>query len=252
MVDENDTRQTDFGYESVSWDEKQKRVNEVFWSVAEDYDRMNDIMSFGLHRLWKREAVALSFIRPDEKVLDLASGSGDLAYLFFKKVASPGQIVMTDINASMLSVGRQKMENRGELSRVLYALVNAENIPFPDQSFNVVSIGFGLRNVRDKSQALKEMFRVLKPGGRLIVLEFSKPVIGLLSKLYDAYSFNVLPKFGKWIANDEASYRYLAESIRRHPDQAELGRIIKESGFDAVSWFNFSGGIVTVHRAYKY
>lgn len=252
MIDEDIPLQTDFGYEWVDWDAKQKLVNEVFWSVADDYDQMNDIMSLGLHRIWKREAVALSLVRPGDKVLDLASGSGDLAYLFFKKVGLLGQVLMTDINNSMLSVGRQKFEDRGEMTRMLYALVNAEKIPCADNVFDVVSIGFGLRNVRDKTEALKEMYRVLKPGGRLIVLEFSKPIVSLLSRLYDLYSFNLLPQFGKWIAKDEHSYRYLAESIRRHPDQPTLGRMIKDAGFDRVMWFNLSAGIVAVHRGYKY
>ncbi len=244
--------QTDFGYEWVDWNEKQDRVNEVFRSVSEDYDQMNDVMSLGLHRIWKREAVALSFARAGDKVLDLASGSGDLAYLFLKKVGPLGQVIMTDINGSMLSIGRQKMENRGAVAALEYALANAENIPFNDRTFDVVSIGFGLRNVRDKEKALKEMYRVLKPGGRLIVLEFSKPVEGIFSQLYEFYSFQVLPKFGKWIANDEKSYRYLVESIRRHPNQATLGKMIQNVGFKQVSWFNLSAGIVSVHRGYKY
>jgi demethylmenaquinone methyltransferase/2-methoxy-6-polyprenyl-1,4-benzoquinol methylase len=243
---------TDFGFQFVSWDDKQKMVDGIFSSVAQSYDVMNDVMSLGLHRLWKREAVALSFVRPGEKVLDLASGSGDLAYLFFKKVGESGQVIMTDINGSMLSVGRQRMENRGNLSKIYYALTNAEKIPFPSNSFDIVSIGFGLRNVRDKDQALREIFRVLKPGGRAIILEFSKPSMELFSSIYDAYSFRLLPKFGKWIANDEASYRYLVESIRRHPDQSTLGGMMQAAGFDQVKWFNFSGGVVATHRGYKY
>ncbi len=244
--------ETDFGFQFVSWEDKQRMVNGIFHSVAQSYDIMNDVMSLGLHRIWKREAVALSFVRPGEKVLDLASGSGDLAYSFFKKVGDSGQVVMTDINGSMLSVGRDRMENKGTFSQIFYALTNAERIPFPDNSFDIVSIGFGLRNVRDKDQALKEIYRVLKPGGRAIILEFSKPSMELFSNIYDAYSFRLLPKFGKWIANDEASYRYLVESIRKHPDQPTLGKMMEDASFDEVKWFNFSGGIVAVHRGYKY
>jgi len=243
---------THFGFREVDSGEKQTLVNGVFDSVAQNYDLMNDVMSFGLHRLWKREALALSLVRPKERVLDLASGSGDLAQLFLKEIGPEGFLTLSDVNAAMLKTGRAKMENKGQFKNLRYAQINAEHLPFEAGSFDIVSIGFGLRNVPDQAQALKEMYRVLAPGGRAIILEFSKPHFQSLSKLYDLYSFHLLPKLGRWIAKDEASYQYLVESIRKHPDQETLGDMMKGAGFDQVKWFNLSGGIVAVHRGVKF
>jgi demethylmenaquinone methyltransferase/2-methoxy-6-polyprenyl-1,4-benzoquinol methylase len=242
---------TDFGYEQVKTEEKAERVRAVFDSVASKYDLMNDLMSFGIHRLWKRYAVELAGLRPGHKVLDLASGTGDLAARFSGLVGPEGLVTMTDINAAMLDQGRARMADRGLIGNVEYVLVNAEAIPFDDNMFDCVTIGFGLRNVTDKQQALNEMFRVLKPGGRALVLEFSHPRGEPLKWAYDLYSFKVLPFIGKMVANDEASYKYLAESIRMHPDQETLRGMMQQAGFERCDYHNLTGGVVAVHRGYK-
>jgi demethylmenaquinone methyltransferase/2-methoxy-6-polyprenyl-1,4-benzoquinol methylase len=246
-----DKETTHFGYEEVAVGEKAGRVRQVFDSVATKYDLMNDLMSFGIHRLWKRFAVELAAIRPGQRVLDLASGTGDLAARFAELVEADGVVVMTDINAAMLEQGRSQMVDRGLLGNILYTQVNAEHIPFPDSWFNCVTIGFGLRNVTDKQQALREMFRVLKPGGRALILEFSKPQGELLQSAYDLYSFKVLPMLGELVTNDADSYQYLAESIRMHPDQETLQGMMEEAGFERCDYHNLTGGVVAVHRGFK-
>ncbi|MEO6974706.1 MAG: bifunctional demethylmenaquinone methyltransferase/2-methoxy-6-polyprenyl-1,4-benzoquinol methylase UbiE [Gallionella sp.] len=239
---------TDFGFETVDETEKAKRVAGVFTSVAGKYDVMNDLMSAGLHRLWKRYAISVSGVRPGQRVLDVAGGSADLSRLFLKEVGSTGQVVLTDINNAMLRVGRNRLLDEGIATPVTQC--DAEHLPFPDNHFDCVSIAFGLRNVTHKDAALREMQRVLKPGGRVIVLEFSK-VAKPLEKAYDLYSFKLLPKMGQLIAGDADSYRYLAESIRMHPGQKELKRMMEEAGLERVEYFNLTGGVVAVHRGYK-
>ncbi len=242
------TKTTHFGFETVKEQEKTKRVAGVFTSVAGKYDVMNDLMSVGLHRLWKRFAVSVSGVREGQRVLDVAGGSGDLSRLFFKKTGGSGQVILTDINNAMLRTGRDRLLDDGITTPV--AQCDAEHLPFPDNYFDCVSIAFGLRNVTHKDAALREMRRVLKPGGRLIVLEFSK-VAKPLEKIYDAYSFKLLPRIGQLIANDADSYRYLAESIRMHPGQEELKSMMEEAGLERVEYFNLTGGVVAVHRGYK-
>ena len=251
----SDTQETDtthFGYKDVPVDQKQNLVAEVFQSVAGRYDLMNDAMSFGAHRLWKWFAIGQSGVKAGDKVLDLAAGSGDLSLEFAKKVGGSGHVTMTDINAAMLEVGRKKLTNKGIVGNIDYAIVNAEELPYPDQHFDCISISFGLRNVTNKEQALTEMARCLKPGGRMIVLEFSKPTIDWLEKLYDVYSFNVIPKLGKWLANDSESYQYLVESIRKHPDQDTLKEMMLDAGFDEVKYHNLTGGVVALHIGMKF
>jgi len=251
----SDTQGTDtthFGYKDVPVDQKQNLVAEVFQSVAGKYDLMNDAMSFGAHRLWKWFAIGQSGVKAGDKVLDLAAGSGDLSLEFAKKVGGSGHVTMTDINAAMLEVGRKKLTNKGIVGNIDYAIVNAEELPYPDQHFDCISISFGLRNVTNKEQALTEMARCLKPGGRMIVLEFSKPTIDWLEKLYDVYSFNVIPKLGKWLANDSESYQYLVESIRKHPDQDTLKEMMLDAGFDEVKYHNLTGGVVALHIGMKF
>lgn len=242
---------THFGYREVPVAEKQKLVGQVFSSVAGKYDVMNDLMSFGIHRLWKRHFVATSGIRRGDRVLDLAGGTGDIAALLLPRVGAAGKVVVADINAEMLHAGRDRLLDRGLLQGLRWAQVNAEALPFPDASFDAVTIAFGLRNVTDKDQALREMRRVLKPGGRVLILEFSKVNQAWLAPLYDFHSFKVLPRIGKLIAHDEASYRYLAESIRKHPDQATLKAMLEAAGFKNVEVRNLSAGIVAIHRGYK-
>ncbi len=242
---------THFGYQEVPRNEKARRVADVFDSVAERYDIMNDLMSLGVHRLWKRFAVELAAVRPGQRVLDLAGGSGDLAARFAPLVGAAGEVVLADINAHMLEQGRRRLVDRGIIGNVRFAQVNAESLPFPDNSFDCITIAFGLRNVTDKDAALRSMFRVLKPGGRALVLEFSKPVAPGLGPLYDLYSFKVLPLLGRFVARDEASYRYLAESIRMHPDQETLKEMMQQAGFERCDYHNLSGGIVALHRGYK-
>ncbi len=243
---------THFGYKQVREEEKAGMVRQVFDSVADKYDVMNDLMSLGVHRLWKRYAIELAAVRRGEKVLDLAGGTGDLAARFSRLVGPEGQVVLADINASMLARGRERLLDQGITGNIEFAQVNAEALPFPDNSFDCITIAFGLRNVTHKEQALASMQRVLKPGGRALVLEFSKPVLPGLKPIYDVYSFGILPALGKLIANDASSYRYLAESIRMHPDQETLKGMMEAAGFERCEYFNLSGGIVAVHRGYKF
>lgn len=237
----------DFGYEKVSPAEKTARVRGVFDSVAGKYDLMNDLMSGGLHRLWKRFALSQTGLRPGQSALDVASGTGDLGAGVARQVGREGLAVLTDINREMLSRGRDRLIDRGLSKQVAFVIANAERLPFSDRSFDCVTIGFGLRNVTDKAAALASMRRVLRPGGRLLVLEFSKPTLEILQPAYDAYSFNILPRLGGIVAGDSASYRYLAESIRMHPDQPALADMIRAAGFDECRWHNLAGGIVALH-----
>ncbi|HHI76427.1 MAG TPA: bifunctional demethylmenaquinone methyltransferase/2-methoxy-6-polyprenyl-1,4-benzoquinol methylase UbiE [Gammaproteobacteria bacterium] len=248
-MSEQDT--THFGFRKVPKEQKARLVRGVFDSVAEKYDIMNDLMSFGVHRLWKRFAIELAGVRPGQTVLDLASGTGDLADRFAGLVGPEGLVVMSDINPSMLSVGRDRMLDRGHLGNMAWALIDAERLPIADASVDLVTIAFGLRNVTDKDAALREMYRVLRPGGRALVLEFSKPRNKPLEKLYDLYSFGVLPRMGQLVANDAESYRYLAESIRMHPDQETLKGMMEAAGFERCDVHNLTGGIVAVHRGFK-
>ena len=243
---------THFGFKDVPIGEKAKLVKGVFDSVAGKYDIMNDLMSMGIHRIWKRIAIQLSHVRAGEQVLDLAGGTGDMTALFQKRVGSTGRVVLSDINAAMLQRGRDRLIDDGIAGNVQYAQIDAEKLPFPDNSFDCVSIAFGLRNVTHKEEALKSIFRVLKPGGRAIILEFSEVQGDLMKKGYDIYSFKILPFLGKLIANDSESYRYLAESIRMHPNQETLKKMMAEAGFERCEYFNITQGVVAVHRAYKF
>lgn len=242
---------THFGYKTVNVEEKAGKVAEVFHSVADNYDLMNDLMSLGIHRLWKQVAIEMSGVRSGHSVLDIAGGTGDLAAKFSRLVGPEGSVVLADINQSMLQRGRDKLIDRGINSNVRFTQADAQCLPFPDNTFNLITIAFGLRNVTDKAMALRSMQRVLAPGGKLLVLEFSKPNNALFSKLYDSYSFNVLPKLGKLFANDADSYQYLAESIRMHPDQQTLLSMMDEAGFANTDFQNLTGGIVAVHRGIK-
>jgi demethylmenaquinone methyltransferase/2-methoxy-6-polyprenyl-1,4-benzoquinol methylase len=235
----------------VDTGEKAGLVRGVFDSVASRYDVMNDLMSLGVHRLWKRFAIELAGVRPGQRVLDLASGTGDLADRFADLVGPDGLVLMTDINAAMLGVGRDRMVDRGHAGNLAYAQVNAEALPFPDDTFDLVTIAFGLRNVTHKEKALAAMYQALRPGGRALVLEFSKPLNKPLEKLYDLYSFHILPRMGELVAKDAESYRYLAESIRMHPDQETLKGMMEQAGFDRCDVHNMTGGIVAVHRGFK-
>ena len=249
---EDSQETTHFGFQTVAKTEKAAKVAQVFHSVAAKYDIMNDLMSFGIHRLWKRFTIDCSGVRRGQSVLDLAGGTGDLTAKFSRLVGESGRVVLADINDSMLKMGREKLRNTGVVGNVEYVQANAEALPFPDNTFDCITISFGLRNVTDKEKALRSMFRVLKPGGRLLVLEFSKPTIEPLSKAYDAYSFHVLPRVGEMVANDAESYRYLAESIRMHPDQDTLKAMMEDAGFESVNYYNMTGGIVALHRGYKF
>ena len=238
---------THFGFREVQVKEKTGLVREVFDSVAGKYDLMNDMMSLGVHRAWKRDFVANSGVRLGHQVLDLAGGTGDIAALLSKRVGKKGHVVLSDINEAMLEAGRQKLEDRGISGNVSYSLANAESLPFGNGEFDAVTIAFGLRNVTDKDAALGEMYRVLRPGGKVLILEFSEVQPELLKKVYDGYSFSILPVLGKLLAGDEDSYRYLAESIRQHPPQEELAEMMREAGFSNVRYRNLTGGIVAIH-----
>ncbi len=252
LSDKNHKTETDFGFERVPWEEKARRVRGVFDSVAGNYDLMNDLMSGGAHRLWKEFTLSLTQLRPGQRALDVAGGTGDLTTGMAKQVGKSGLVILSDINAAMLSHGRDRMLDAGVVGNVACVLANAEALPFAEASFDCVTIGFGLRNVTDKAAALASMRRVLKPGGQLLVLEFSHPVVPFLKPLYDAYSFRVLPLLGKWVAKDEDSYRYLAESIRMHPDQETLRGMMQAAGLEDCRYHNLSGGIVAVHRGFRY
>lgn len=242
---------TDFGFESVPVTEKKARVRDVFDSVADRYDLMNDLMSLGLHRVWKQFTLARTGLRVGDRALDIAAGSGDLSIGLAKQVGQTGVVLSTDINARMLSRGRDRVLDAGQAARIRFAVADAEQLPFRSRQFNCVTIGFGLRNVTDKAAALASMYRVLKPGGRVLVLEFSKLVLPQLEPLYDFYSFNVLPRLGKLVLDDAASYRYLAESIRRHPGQEALKSLMQAQGFERCRYHNLSGGIVALHIGYR-
>jgi demethylmenaquinone methyltransferase / 2-methoxy-6-polyprenyl-1,4-benzoquinol methylase len=243
---------TDFGYQQVPWGEKASRVRAVFDSVAGQYDLMNDLMSGGTHRLWKRFTLARTGLRPGQHALDVAGGTGDIALGLAEQVGPEGLVVLTDINAAMLARGRDRLLDHGVLAQLRVAQADAQNLPFPDNSFHCVTIAFGLRNVTDKPAALRSMRRVLKPGGQLLILEFSQLANTALQPLYDAYSFKVLPLLGRVIAHDADSYRYLAESIRKHPDQQTLARMMGAAGLEDVRYHNLFGGVVALHRGYKY
>lgn len=247
---QHNDKYTHFGFDQVRSEDKEDRVAGVFASVAPRYDVMNDLMSFGLHRIWKRIAVMMAGVREGQRVLDLAAGTGDLTRLLAKRVGSRGEVWLTDINQAMLQRGRDRMLDLG-LNQVKCAQVNAETLPFADGYFDAVTIGFGLRNVTNQVKALADIERVLKPGGRCIVLEFSKPTIKAMAQLYDQYSFHVLPRLGQWVAGDSDSYRYLAESIRMHPDQSTLCSMMKEVGLANCDYVNLLAGIVAIHRGYK-
>jgi demethylmenaquinone methyltransferase/2-methoxy-6-polyprenyl-1,4-benzoquinol methylase len=247
----NDDSSTHFGFRTVNKTEKASLVAGVFHSVAARYDVMNDLMSGGVHRLWKRFTIEVSGVRQGNRVLDIAGGTGDLTAKFSRLVGPTGKVVLADINDAMLKVGRDKLIDNGIVGNVDYIQCDAEKLPFPDNYFDCITIAFGLRNVTDKDAALRSMLRVLKPGGRLLVLEFSKPTTELLGKVYDQYSFKLLPLIGKLVANDEDSYRYLAESIRMHPDQETLKQMMANAGFAQCEFYNMTGGIVALHKGLK-
>lgn len=243
---------THFGFSEVLSSEKSDYVAKVFHSVAEKYDVMNDLMSFGLHRLWKKEAVRACRVSEHHVVLDLACGTGDLSKELVKKIKHPGLIIMADINDKMLQVGRDRLLDQGKVKQLQFIQADAEQLPFEDSTFDRIVIAFGLRNVTDKNSALHSMYRVLKPGGQLIILEFSKPVLPLLDRLYHFYSFNIIPKLGEWICKDKKSYEYLVESIRMHPDQLTLKSMMEACQFEEVNFTNLTGGIVALHKGFKY
>ncbi len=242
---------THFGFENVKTTDKARRVADVFHSVAAKYDIMNDLMSGGVHRIWKRFTIEMSAARPKQKILDIAGGTGDLSYQFSRIVGPDGLVVLADINDSMLSVGRDRLTDRGVAGNIEYCQTDAQYLPFPDNTFDCITIAFGLRNVTDKDLALRSMLRVLKPGGRLLVLEFSKPTNPVMEKIYDQYSFKLLPFMGKVITNDADSYRYLAESIRMHPDQETLLSMLKDAGFTDCEYHNMTSGVVALHKGLK-
>jgi demethylmenaquinone methyltransferase/2-methoxy-6-polyprenyl-1,4-benzoquinol methylase len=241
----------DFGFEKVAAGDKAERVRAVFASVAGKYDVMNDLMSFGAHRLWKHFTLSLTGLRSGQHALDVAGGTGDLAAGLLRQVGKSGRVVLSDINPAMLEIGRDRLLDSGFVGNVECIVADAERLPFEDNAFDCVTIGFGLRNVTDKAAALKSMHRVLKPGGQLLVLEFSTPVAPGLKPIYDAYSFKILPLLGELVAKDADSYRYLAESIRMHPNQETLLQMLRDAGFIQARYHNLSGGIVAVHRGYK-
>ena len=243
---------THFGFREVPADAKRGLVGEVFRSVAGRYDLMNDLMSLGLHRAWKQFALLQSGVRAGGQVLDVAGGTGDMTARFAARVGPTGQVVLNDINDAMLAIGRERLVDRGIAGNVEFVRADAETLPFPAHHFDCVSIAFGLRNVTHIDRALASMYRVLKPGGKLLVLEFSRPTMAALKPVYDAYSFNVLPWLGRVVAGDEASYRYLVESIRRHPDQEQLKAMMQTAGYERVQYYNLSGGIVALHVGHKF
>ncbi len=247
----SDKDTTHFGYRQVPTEEKAARVADVFHSVASRYDLMNDLMSGGIHRIWKRFTIEMSGARKGHQILDIAGGTGDLAAQFSRIVGAEGRVVLADINDSMLQVGRDKLLDHGYMGNLEFVQADAQHLPFPDDSFDCITIAFGLRNVTDKDMALRSMLRVLKPGGRLLVLEFSKPRNELLSRAYDAYSFNIIPRIGKLVANDADSYQYLAESIRVHPDQDTLKGMMEDAGFVNCDYHDMTGGVVALHRGFK-
>ncbi|SHI04535.1 bifunctional demethylmenaquinone methyltransferase/2-methoxy-6-polyprenyl-1,4-benzoquinol methylase UbiE [Ferrimonas marina] len=251
MADGGDNK-THFGYQQVDAEKKAEMVADVFHSVASKYDLMNDVMSFGVHRYWKRFTIECAAARPGMKVLDLAGGTGDLTAKFSHLVGDTGEVVLADINDSMLKVGRAKLQDQGVVGNVNYVQANAEALPFPDNHFDIITIAFGLRNVTQKDKALASMLRVLKPGGKLLVLEFSKPLNPMMQKAYDFYSFKVIPQMGSMIAGDKESYLYLSESIRMHPDQETLKNMMLEVGFDQADYVNMTNGVVALHRGYKF
>ena len=250
MNKKENNKTTSFGFKTVSKEEKTEKVKEVFDSVATNYDLMNDLMSMGIHRLWKRFMLSQTGLKMGMKALDVAGGTGDIAALLREQVGESGLVVMTDINPSMLKEGRSRLLDRGKLKNIQVIQCDAEQLPFDEDQFDCVTIAFGLRNVTVKENALKSMFRVLKPGGKLLILEFSKPN-EMLSPVYDIYSFKILPTLGEWVANDRESYQYLAESIRVHPDQEKLEQMILSAGFDRAEYRNLTGGIVALHIGYK-
>lgn len=248
----NEKNTTHFGFKEVPLNEKASRVADVFHSVANKYDLMNDVMSFGMHRLWKRFTISQTGVREGQRVLDLAGGTGDLAREFSSLVGKSGLVVLSDINDKMLQRGRERLTDEGIIGNIEFVQADAESLPFPDNYFDCITIAFGLRNVTNKLVALQSMYRVLKPGGKVFVLEFSKPVLPILNTLYDKYSFHLIPKLGGWITGDEASYQYLVESIRMHPDQYTLKQMMNQAGFEDVDYHNLNGGIVALHKGYKY
>lgn len=252
MSSSGQEKTTHFGFEEVAWSDKARRVRGVFDSVAPKYDLMNDLMSGGLHRLWKSFALSQTGLRPGQRVLDVAGGTGDLARGLTKQVGEQGLVVLSDINGAMLSHGRDRLIDEGHLKGLVYVQANAECLPFADASFDCVTISFGLRNVTDKARAIASMRRILKPGGQLLILEFSQPTAPGLKPIYDTYSFNILPVLGQLVAGDAASYRYLAESIRKHPNQESLLGMMREAGLEDCRYHNLSGGIVALHRGYRY
>lgn len=243
---------THFGYQEISVNQKADKVAGVFDSVADKYDFMNDVMSFGIHRLWKRYTIEMCGVRSGQRVLDIAGGTGDLAAKFTELVGEDGEVILADINESMLLRGRERLIDRGIVKNIRYVQANAQSLPFEDNYFDCITIAFGLRNVTDIDAALQSMTSILKPGGRLLVLEFSKPIVPGLVPLYDFYSFTVLPFMGKLVTDDADSYRYLAESIRMHPKQDKLLEMMQQAGLDRCEYFNLSGGIVALHRGYKF
>lgn len=249
---QNEDKKTHFGYQNVNWNEKQKKVADVFHSVAPKYDLMNDLMSFGIHRVWKKITINKANAKKGDTILDLAGGTGDLALSFSKAIGENGQIILSDINNSMLTIGKNKLINKGRINNIDYIQANAECLPFKNNTFDIITMSFGLRNVTDKPKALKSMYESIKPGGKLLILEFSKPLLPMISSIYDKYSFTVLPILGKFLLNDSESYQYLAESIRKHPNQNTLKNMIEDVGFDCCTYKNMSGGIVALHIGYKY
>lgn len=249
---QHDKSTTHFGFKEIPRHEKSQRVADVFESVAHKYDLMNDLMSLGMHRLWKKFTLEQSNIRNGQFILDIAGGTGDLAKEFAKKVGKEGLVVLADINDKMLQQGRTRLTDQGLVGNITFIQADAEQLPFPDNYFDCITIAFGLRNVTNKALALNSMYRVLKPGGKCLILEFSKPTLPLFNKIYDKYSFNIIPKLGELICNDRESYQYLVESIRMHPDQEKLKTMMLAAGFEDVDFFNLTGGIVALHKGFKY